>query len=363
MTSPMQHRWVRHGLFWAVVLLLNFLMQLPAHFAVGTKLYLWGLVFNQLPASVLSVYPLLYWVLPRLLRRQLLLFAGLLLGWGAAALVLTGLTRAFFEFIVRPGLLNETPAGAFSWREYFDLSGYTWFTMLVTAGAACATKVLNEWHQLRKVQEQLLRRRLQAELQLLKAQLQPTFLFGTLHTLRQLTAQKATEAPGAVLHLAAVLRYMLYEAPQETVPLTDEVELLQHYVALEQLRLGSRVEVSLNFSGLLSPHTVAPLLLLPLVENAFRHGTHPSLECPWISIDLVARHNTVTLKVINSRAGAAAAGEGNDLRCLRQRLASLYPGRHDLKILTEPDTFFVVLQLRLAPAAQAPVARAARLAT
>ena len=179
-------------------------------------------------------------------------------------------------------------------------------------------------------------------------------MFDTLRALQALTAQKSPAAPAAVLHLAAVLRYLLYESPQAAVPLADEAELLQHYVALEQLRLGARVEVSLTISGAPGPHLIAPLLLLPLLENAFRHGTGPAQECPWVSIDLVAKPRSLTFKVINSQAAAGAAPpDGPGLRALRERLSRLYPGRHELKIVAEPDTFLVALQLRFAPVALA----------
>jgi LytS/YehU family sensor histidine kinase len=130
---------------------------------------------------------------------------------------------------------------------------------------------------------------------------------------------------------------------------------VQHYVALEQLRLGPRVEVSLSFSGPLSAYAVAPLLLLPFVENAFRHVTGNQLECSWVSIDLVVNNNFVIFKIINSQAGVAAAvREGPGLGHLRQRLARLYPGRHALKVVAEPDSFLVTLHLNMQPAPAAP---------
>ena len=343
------YRLVRHGLFWATSTGLLFVVQLPAHFLIDTKLYGWGLLLNQLPVSMLATYVLLYWLLPRLLQGQVLAFVGLLAGWVAATLLLANTTQAFYTFVLAPALFGGTPGRAFSWQEY-HVSSPTWFQLLVTAGGACAIKVMNGWYEQRQLQEALLERRMHTELQLLRAQLQPTFLFDTLHVLRRLTTEKAPTAPEAVLHLSALLRYLLYESPQTSVPLANEVAMMRHYVALEQLRLGPRIEVSVSFSGELEGHSVAPLLLLPLLENAFRHGTGPALDCPWISIDLVARKNLLIFKLINSW-GEAAAGwrEGHGLRTIRQRLARLYPGRHALKILTDADTFLVVLELQPHP--------------
>ena len=350
MKTWLQRRVVRHGLFWAAVVGFFLLIQLPAHFIIGTKLEVWPLLLNYLPAWVPATYALLYGLLPRLLRRrQPVLFGALLAGWVLASAVLTNLVQAFYDFVVAPGLLREAPAQPFHRANYLDLN-YTFFTLLVVAGGAFATRVVNDWYAQRRLQQALLQRKLRAGLELLKAQLQPAFLFNTLRTLHALTAQKAPESPAAVLHLSALLRYMLYESPRDAVPLADEADMMQHYVALEKLRLGPRVDVSLSFSGPLDAHTVAPLLLLPLVENAFRHGTGARLECPWVSIDLVAKTNSVTFKVINSQEPTgAAAREGPGLGRLRQRLARLYPGRHGLRVVAEPDSFLVALHLRAAP--------------
>lgn len=350
MSPGPRHRLLRHALFWAAALGTNFLMQLPAHFALGTDLYVGGLFFNQLPASLLAVYPLLYGVLPRLMRqKQLPLFLVLLAGWLLASVVLANLTRSFYDFVIGPQLFGSVANWSYDWTDLMHLS-YTWWMLMITAGAAIAIKVVNSWYERRQRQQELLQQKLQTELQLLKAQLQPSFLFDTLRTLRVLTTEKSADSPAAVLHLSALLRYMLYECPQDAVPLADEVDMMQRYVALQQLRVGCRVEVSLSFSGSLEPHTVAPLLLLPFLENAFQHVTAAASECPWLSIDLVAKPDSLTLKVINSQlAEAAGYREGAGLRGIRQRLARLYPGRHELKILTEPDTFLIVLHLRSAP--------------
>jgi hypothetical protein len=341
---------MRHGLFWAATLGTNFLMQLPAHFAIGTDLYVGGLFFNQLPASLLAIYPLLYGVLPRLMRqKQLPLFLVLLAGWLLATVVLTNLTRSFYDLVIVPNVFGVMPSWVYDWTDLTYLS-YTWWVLIITAGAASAIKVMNGWYEQRQHQQELLQRKLQTELELLKAQLQPTFLFDTLRTLHKLTTQKSAESPGAVLHLAELLRYMLYESACDVVPLADEVAMIRHYVALEQLRLKGRVEVSLSFSGNFEHHAIAPLLLLPFVENAFRYGTEPQLECAWISIDLVAKANSLTFKVINSQLDTCADWhEGTGLRSIRQRLARLYDSRHELKIVSEPDSFLVALHLRPSP--------------
>ena len=347
----LRYRAVRHVAFWAISLGLNLLMQLPAYFFLHTPPYTWGLLLVQLPADLLTIYPLLYWLLPGLLRRRPLAVLGLA-GWLVGASLLVSVLSWYFDFVWNPRL---TGTGAAIWSQLADVlwrvrAGY--FVLLITAGVAVSIKVMGQWRAQWRLSQELLQRQQQTELQLLKAQLQPPFLFGTLEMLQALTARKAPEAPAAVLHLSGLLRYMLYESPLDAVPLADEVAMLRNYVALEQLRLAGRVDVSLHFGGELANHHIAPLLLLPLLENAFRHGPDAGQDCAWVSIDLVARPQSVSIKIINGRAPTAAPDlcEGVGLQQLRQRLAHLYPDRHELKIVAEPDTVLAALVLRTQPA-------------
>ncbi|GAB3879472.1 hypothetical protein GCM10028824_43030 [Hymenobacter segetis] len=318
---------------------------------MGWRKYWAGYLLTQLPLFVLATYPLLYGLLPWLLqRRQPGRFLLGLAAWVASTALISNILWLSYGAFWAPRLFGWPAFLTLDWPSLVGDLNAGFFMLLVAAGGASAIKVFNEWYEQRQLGEELRQRQLRTELELLKTQLQPAFLFDALRSLQLLTAQQPAAAPAAVLHLAAVLRYMLYESPQDAVPLADEVQMVRHYVALEQLRLGTRVDVSLNFSGALDAHAIAPLLLLPFLENGFRHATGPELECPWVSIDLVAKQTSVTFKVINSHAPTAPAWhDGPDLRRVRERLARLYPGRHELKVVSEPDTFLIALRLWLAP--------------
>ncbi|HEX8326503.1 MAG TPA: histidine kinase [Hymenobacter sp.] len=260
------------------------------------------------------------------------------------------MVQAWAQFWLAPSLAGKPVVGAFPWGSVVDRLSLNFFILLIVAGSAAAIKVLNGWYgQQQQRSQQLRQQQLHTELQLLRAQLQPSFLLQSLGTLRALTARQSPDSPAAVLHLAALLRYLLYDGAQELGPLAEEVDMLRHYVALEKLRFGPQLDVSLNFSGAVEAHAIAPLLLLPFLENAFRHGPDALLECPWLSVDLVATPNSVIFKVINGQPESTGAeDEGQGLYAVRQRLARLYPGQHDLKIVREPDAEIVTLQLQLA---------------
>jgi len=275
MKSWLRYRAVRHLLFWGGVSAFFLLLQLPSQWLGGLRFYdARDYVFFMLPTLLLGTYPLLYGVLPRLLSRQPpLLSLAWLVGWAMGSAVMASLLRAYYTFVLAPWLYQALPPAPFSWVGLLtNGTGFSFVALLIVAVGASATRVYNRWYaqqQQQQQQQQLLQHKLQAELQLLKAQLQPTFLFNTLHQLHRLTVQKAPDSPAAVLHLAALLRYSLHESPQDEVSLADEIGMIRHYVALEQRRLGALVEVSVNFSGALAAPTIAPLVLLPFVESAF----------------------------------------------------------------------------------------------
>jgi hypothetical protein len=344
-------RLLRHVLFWVVASVSLFLIQLPSPLFMGARLYWRSYVLAELPTLLLGTYPLLYGLLPLLLvRRQPWLFLGALLGWVVAAALVSNLFWVGYTWVVTPVFFGEKPPQAFHWADVFGDLNFGFFALLLVAGAASAVKVFNEWYRQQQLSQVLRQRQLHAELQLLKAQLQPDFLFSSLRTLHALTLHKSPDSPAAVLHLSALLRYMLYDSQLDAVPLADEVDMMRHYVALEQLRPGSQLEVSLNFSGALDHHRIAPLLLLPFVENAFWRTTHAPHECPWLSLDLVAKAHSLTFKVINSQPTTADPASEPAFASVRKRLARLYPGRHQLKVRPEPDSLLMALHLQLGPA-------------
>jgi hypothetical protein len=155
------------------------------------------------------------------------------------------------------------------------------------------------------------------------------------------------QAPHAVLQLSALLRYMLYECNEPVADVRKEIEVLQTYIALEKFRFGERLEISTSYTGDIDKQQIAPLLLLPFVENAVKHGTGKELDKCWMSLHLHVEKDMLTFKLINS-AGTAnpADGGGLGLQNVRRRLNLLYPG-HQLKITHAGDTFMVSLTLGL----------------
>ncbi|KAA9327170.1 hypothetical protein F0P96_18205 [Hymenobacter busanensis] len=188
------------------------------------------------------------------------------------------------------------------------------------------------------------------QLSLLKAQVNPHFLFNTLNNLYALTLHNSPQSPAVVLQLAELMRYMFSTAPLEHVPLSKEVEHLRHYVELERLRLSQRAVVEFNAQGPFDGQQLPPMLLIPFVENAFKHGVEAATGRVFVTIDVALQGRELFLVVENSKpahAEPAPANAGTGLPNVQKRLALLFPGRHQLSIDDEATTYRVSLQLAL----------------
>jgi sensor histidine kinase YesM len=143
---------------------------------------------------------------------------------------------------------------------------------------------------------------------------------------------------------------MLYECNSNEISLESEIEMLQNYISLEQIRYGKRLELSFNVTGDIKGKVIAPLLLLPFLENCFKHGTSKQIEQCWINMDLSIDKTILYLKLTNGSSDNTNQQQANDgigLNNVQKRLNLLYPNAHKLKLIPGDGTFTVSLQLEL----------------
>ena len=172
--------------------------------------------------------------------------------------------------------------------------------------------------------------RIDAELSNLRSQINPHFLLNTLNNIYALTAFDPTKAQEAIQELSKLLRYILYDTQQSMVPLKDEVEFIENYVQLMRIRLPQSVDINCQFSIGNSQLTIAPLLFISLVENAFKHGVSPT-EPSFIHISIEADEQQMICDIQNSNHPKAAndhSGHGIGLQQVQRRLDLAYPGRY-----------------------------------
>ncbi len=192
--------------------------------------------------------------------------------------------------------------------------------------------------------------KLEAELKFLRSQINPHFLFNALNNIYALTITKSERAPEMLLKLSRMLRYMLHDCKADYVPLGKEIEYLHHFIDLYRLKdsRGLNIEVHLDASR---PHLlIAPLLLVPFIENAFKHSKVEDREKGWISIRLSTSEDSIVFDVENSVPDGACTKDdvgGIGLHNVRRQLELLYPNRHVLDIQPQADRFRVHLYLNL----------------
>jgi len=187
----------------------------------------------------------------------------------------------------------------------------------------------------------------EAELKLLKTQLNPHFLFNTLNNIYALALVKSPVTPGAIGRLSEILDYILYRCDALYVPLSGEIALLNNYISLEKLRYDERLKVNFNYPA--DPRAeIAPLILLTIVENAFKHGAGNDTGEPTVNIALSAENGRFEFIVSNSYQLKAAANTTSiGLPNLKQQLELIYPGRHYLAISQTGNLFIVTLTINL----------------
>ncbi|WP_052733114.1 sensor histidine kinase [Hymenobacter terrenus] len=210
-------------------------------------------------------------------------------------------------------------------------------------------KLAYDWFSQQRQVQQLQTQQLRAELRLLHQQLSPHFLFNTLNNLYGMTLQKSDLSPVIVLKLSQIMQYVVYEATQDWVLLQQELDYITNYLDLQRIRLPqpARVQVAAEATG--GALAIAPMLLIILVENAFKHGLEQPTSGAFVRVASRLRGDTLHFTVVNSVGGppAGAPPPGVGLANLRQRLALLYPQRHTFAITAEASVFTARLSLQL----------------
>jgi len=196
--------------------------------------------------------------------------------------------------------------------------------------------------------EQLEKQAAEWELEYLKSQINPHFLFNTLNNIHALVYKKADTAPQAVMQLSSLLRYMIYESNARTVPLDRELEYLRDYISLQQLRYRQQGVVEMKVEGNIQSCAVAPLLFIHLLENAYKHSPS-TLGAADIKMKIIVNDDTLVFTINNpvGKRTAAALPEpgGIGLQNVEKRLALLYGNRHSMNVVNEGGTFTVELKI------------------
>ncbi len=212
-----------------------------------------------------------------------------------------------------------------------------------------AILIFKKWYLDELKNKKLAEEKMKAELNFLKAQVHPHFLFNTLNNLYALTLIKSDKTPDIVLKLSDLLDYMIYKSNDEFVPLAKELEIVESYIELEKMRYNERLDLTYNVIGETNGHEIAPLILLPFIENCFKHGASKDRVKPVVKIELNIESEYLHLKALNSvpleKNKADNDKEGIGLNNVKRRLELIYPRKHELKIRSEDKIFSIDLKI------------------
>jgi two-component system, LytTR family, sensor kinase len=330
---------VHHVVFWGAIFFIWYYLRADDYANAATAV---KVTLIKVADLALLIYITNYLLLPFLLyRKKYFSFA------------LAFITLIFFGSILKMNILGRmlnNPA-LYNWSN--DWKGRVYDNILphfflVTAGVA--VKLVIDYVRLQRRMAEIAKEKAEAELNFLKSQINPHFIFNSLNAVHFLIKKDNPEARTALQQFSDMLRYQLYEMDGQKIPLEKEISFLKDYVNMQQLRMDENYDVQLKLDLSLKGLTIEPLLLIPLVENAFKHVSHHAAKKNFVHIGMGHENDSFCFKVENSKEDQLAMNNGNGgigLQNVKRRLELLYPGKHELKLRETPDNFSVILKIKL----------------
>lgn len=295
---------------------------------------------------IVACYFFIYFLLPRFLIKAKYIQL-------AAGMIILMLFLQGFGYFVHSEVFPAIDA------EYhdnlFQTNNTIWWaatnSVLLTApkiiAVAAAIKLLKRWYLKQKEKERVEKEKLITDLQLLKAQIRPGFLFSSLDQIYQHAKTKSPDAPALLIKLSDLLSYLLYECDDHTVKLEKELSMMKEYMTLEKIR-NNKLEIEIEIKGSTSNKMISPLLLLPFIENSF-HQCNRVPDLPWINLEVTIEHTLLTMKLMNGITidDAESNTLTNEIINVIKRLELLYPENHELKMYVEQEISVVLLKIHL----------------
>ena len=226
--------------------------------------------------------------------------------------------------------------------------------IMYTVAITMSLKLVKHWYEKEKLTKELEILNTETELKYLKSQINPHFLFNSLNSIYALALQKSDLAPELILKLSDILRYILYDGSNQRVSLDQELKYLKSYAELEKVRHGDRVNLSLTIDGGIDTQEIVPMLLIPFVENSFKHGFGRDMANGYVKINIRVNKNTLNFELSNSKplSGTEFKNQENyqggiGLQNVSKRLGLMYPNKHTIEIIETDIDYKVNLKIDL----------------
>ncbi len=329
-----------HLLFWVGYFMINFI-RWGSYFDDYTYSLKSNLV--EFPIHILLTYFNIFYLIPKFIlkRKFLLYFVYLMIALATVYVVRTGLNY----FLVTENIWPEAEGSqrAFSFNHILAvIIGELYVVALVTA-----IKLTADWITERTKNESLKQLQLQTELKYLKSQIQPHFFFNTLNNLYSLIIEKSEKASDVVLKLSEIMQYVLYDVKEPKIELFNEINYIHSYLELEELRHGNKVSSKIEIKGDIDNINIPPLLLLPFIENCFKHGTKNN---DLINLNIYFENSKDEQLIFKAKNNfnlhnKIVEKHGIGIENIRRRLELLYKNKYLLETKIIGDTFNVLLKI------------------
>lgn len=339
---PAGNRIVQHVLFWTASF--TFLVNFFKTSGELTKIdFIYTFLFHISLAA--AVYVNIWLLIPLLLRKsRYLLYLGSVVALIYLAALLNQLTFEKLVDIILPG---------YYFISYYELDDILKFVFVYVA-LSSLLKLSKGWFMLMETNRKLLlleKEKTAAELQALKSQVNPHFLFNSLNNIYSLSLDGSPQTPEVILRLSDLMRYMIYESNEPEVPLKKELTCIRNYIELQKIRSGKEASISYDFTGKIEDQKIAPLLFLPFIENGFKHGVKAETTGGFINIRISLNDKDLYFSVENNKGQVDEVeneqGRGIGLQNAKRRLELIYPDKHVLEIDDREDIYTVKLKIVL----------------
>ena len=288
------------------------------------------------------VYANLWLLIPRLLNQK---------RYGLYFLSVIGLTGTYilFSTTILDYYIYQNMEGWQKERFSWNMATVYFFTAMRYIIISFLFNYIQERHAQEQKMAAIQLEKMRSDLNYLRAQINPHFLFNTFNNLYSLALDKSDKTPEIILKLSDMMDYMLYESNEAEVSLEKDIENLQNYIEIERIRQGNNAKIAFYTEGVLQGRKIAPLLFLPLVENAFKHGVNNAIDNAFLEGHLLVNDTTILFELKNNVPKNSAPNghlsHGIGLENLKKRLELTYPNRYLLETRAENGIFYTTLKI------------------
>ncbi len=338
--------WILHVLAWGIMLIFPFLFFSWRN-SESINWFDYLRFFLMISGVIVVFYADYLYLIRRFLfkrERKWFLFSNFLL-----FTVLIIITHLLMDQIPEPAGRSSGPRGEPSWEHYIMFIFFDYLRYSLVATVSVAFKMTSSWYKTEAERKELEQSRSEAELQNLKSQLNPHFLFNTLNNIYSLIAISPERAQEAVHDLSRLLRYVLYESSEAYVTVGKDLDFVRNYVELMRIRMPEHAQLTTKIETTAPQALIAPLLFITLIENAFKHGVSNN-KASFICIELDADSKHITCNIRNSyfpKDNHDKSGSGIGLANLERRLKLLYSGKYIFSNKQEGDSYYSHLEIDL----------------